>query len=39
MNWFDNLSIRMKLMVNFALSGGVLIAAIIFAVYELHHGP
>ncbi|WP_341743749.1 methyl-accepting chemotaxis protein [Azonexus hydrophilus] len=36
MNWFDNLSIRMKLMVNFALSGGVLIAAIIFAVYELH---
>ncbi len=36
MNWFDNLSIRQKLMANFFMSGGVLIAALIFAVYELN---
>lgn len=40
MNWFDNLSIRQKLMSNFVVSGGILIAAIVFAVFELHevHG-
>ncbi|KAB2921287.1 MAG: methyl-accepting chemotaxis protein [Dechloromonas sp.] len=36
MNWFDNFSIRKKLMVNFVASGGILIAAIVFAVFELH---
>ena len=40
MNWFDNLSIRQKLMTSFVVSGGILIAAIVFAVFELHvvHG-
>ena len=30
MGWFDNLSLRAKLLVNFVVSGGVLVAAIIF---------
>jgi methyl-accepting chemotaxis protein len=36
MNWFDNFSIRQKLVTNFVLSGGILIAAIVFAIFELH---
>ncbi len=35
MNWFDNLSLRGKLLVNFLISGGVLVAAIIFCVVQI----
>ncbi|MCE1171564.1 MAG: MCP four helix bundle domain-containing protein [Azovibrio sp.] len=35
MGWFDNLSLRYKLLVNFLFSGGILIAAIILAIVEL----
>ncbi len=35
MNWFDNLSIRYKLMLNFIASGGVLIVAVIFCVLQI----
>ncbi|MBS4016827.1 MAG: methyl-accepting chemotaxis protein [Dechloromonas sp.] len=35
MNWFDNLSLRYKLLINFLASGGILIAAIVFSVIEL----
>jgi methyl-accepting chemotaxis protein len=35
MSWFDNLSLRYKLLLNFLASGGILIAAIVFSVVEL----
>jgi methyl-accepting chemotaxis protein len=35
MAWFDDLSLRTKLIINFFLSGGVLIAAIIFCIVEI----
>ncbi|HOI52374.1 MAG TPA: methyl-accepting chemotaxis protein, partial [Azonexus sp.] len=35
MSWFDNLSLRYKLLINFLASGGILIAAIVFSVVEL----
>lgn len=35
MNWFDNLSIRYKLVLNFVASGGVLIVAVIFCVLQI----
>lgn len=35
MNWFDNLRLRGKLFVNFLVSGGVLVAAIIFCLMEI----
>ena len=35
MNWFDNLSLRTKLGINFCISGGVLIAAIIFCIVSI----
>jgi methyl-accepting chemotaxis protein len=35
MNWFDNLSLRAKLAINFLISGGVLIAAIIFCIVSI----
>ncbi len=36
MEWFDNLSLRSKLLVNFFISGGILIAAVIFSVIQLN---
>ena len=36
MNWFDNLSLRGKLILNFFASGGVLIAAIVFCVLQIN---
>ena len=35
MNWFDNLSLRGKLILNFLISGGVLVAAIIFCIIQI----
>ena len=35
MNWFDNLSLRGKLILNFVASGGVLIAAVIFCIIQI----
>lgn len=35
MNWFDNLSLRGKLILNFIASGGVLIAAVIFCIIQI----
>jgi methyl-accepting chemotaxis protein len=35
MGWFDNLSLRGKLMINFLVSGGVLIAAIVFCLVQI----
>jgi len=35
MGWFDNLSLRGKLIVNFVVSGGVLVAAIIFCIVQI----
>jgi len=35
MRWFDNLSLRYKLLVNFLASGGVLIAALVYCVVEI----
>jgi len=35
MGWFDNLSLRGKLIVNFVVSGGVLVAAIIFCIIQI----
>lgn len=35
MNWFDNLSLRAKLALNFLISGGVLIAAIVFCILQI----
>ena len=35
MTWFDNLSLRGKLFINFLISGGVLIAAIVFCLIQL----
>ena len=35
MGWFDNLSLRNKLLVNFLLSGGILIAAVIFCLLQI----
>ena len=35
MGWFDNLSLRGKLMVNFLISGGLLIAAIVFCIVQI----
>ena len=35
MGWFDNLSLRYKLLINFLASGGVLIVAVIYCVLEI----
>ncbi len=35
MGWFDNLSLRGKLIINFVVSGGVLVAAIIFCIVQI----
>jgi len=35
MGWFDNLSLRGKLFLNFGVSGGVLVAAIIFCIVQI----
>jgi len=35
MNWFDNLSLRGKLILNFLASGGVLVAAIVFCLLQI----
>ncbi|QEL65631.1 methyl-accepting chemotaxis protein [Oryzomicrobium terrae] len=35
MQWFDNLSLRAKLLLNFAVSGGVLILAILFCLMQI----
>ncbi len=35
MTWFDNLSLRAKLYFNFAITGGVLILALLFCLYQL----
>jgi len=35
MSWFDNLSLRYKLLINFVASGGVLIIALIYCVLEI----
>ncbi len=35
MSWFDNLSLRGKLIINFVVSGGVLVAAIVFCVLQI----
>ena len=35
MAWFDNLSLRYKLLVNFLASGGVLVVAVIFCVLKI----
>ena len=36
MSWFDNLGLRYKLLVNFLASGGILIAALLFALAEIN---
>ncbi len=36
MNWFDDLSLRAKLMVNFALSGGLLVAIILVCYVQIN---
>ncbi|WP_153116283.1 methyl-accepting chemotaxis protein [Rhodocyclus tenuis] len=36
MNGFDNLSLRGKLLLNFLVSGGVLIVAIVFCLFQIH---
>ena len=36
MGWFDNLSLRAKLLVNFIVSGGVLVAAIVFCIVQIN---
>lgn len=36
MNWFDDLSLRAKLMVNFALSGGLLVAVILVCYVQIN---
>jgi methyl-accepting chemotaxis protein len=36
MGWFDNLSLRAKLLVNFVVSGGVLVAAIVFCIVQIN---
>jgi len=35
MKWFDNLTFRWKLFLNFAVSGGILIAAIVFCLLQI----
>ena len=35
MKWFDNLSLRSKLIVNFVVSGGLLVAAIVFCIIQI----
>jgi methyl-accepting chemotaxis protein len=35
MNWFDDLKLRYKLLLNFFLSGGVLIAAVAFCILQI----
>ncbi|MCE1243400.1 methyl-accepting chemotaxis protein [Oryzomicrobium sp.] len=35
MQWFDNLSLRTKLFLNFAISGGVLVLAILFCLLQI----
>jgi len=35
MTWFDNLSLRGKLILNFFVSGGVLVAAIVFSIVQI----
>jgi len=35
MGWFDNLGLRGKLLINFLVSGGVLIAAVIFCILQI----
>ena len=35
MGWFDNLALRNKLLVNFVVSGGILIAAVIFCLLQI----
>ncbi|HET7776405.1 MAG TPA: methyl-accepting chemotaxis protein [Azospira sp.] len=35
MQWFDNLSLRAKLLLNFAVTGGVLILALVFCIYQI----
>lgn len=37
MTWFDNLSLRTKLMLNFLVSGGVLVLAILYCLAQIHH--
>ncbi|KAB2917858.1 MAG: methyl-accepting chemotaxis protein, partial [Dechloromonas sp.] len=36
MSWFDNLSLRYKLLINFLASGGVLIIAVVFCVIQIN---
>lgn len=36
MGWFDNLSLRAKSLVNFIVSGGVLVAAIVFCIVQIN---
>ena len=36
MGWFDNLSLRAKLLINFVVSGGVLVAAVIFCIVQIN---
>ncbi len=35
MNWFDDIRLRYKLLINFLFTGGVLIAAIVFCVWQI----
>ena len=35
MGWFDNLGLRGKLLINFLVSGGVLIAAVVFCILQI----
>lgn len=36
MTWFDNLSLRTKLMLNFLVSGGILVLAILYCLTQIH---
>ncbi|GBG01266.1 methyl-accepting chemotaxis protein [Azospira sp. I13] len=35
MNWFDHLSLRAKLYVNFAVTGGILVLALVFCILQI----
>ncbi|MCK6406741.1 MAG: methyl-accepting chemotaxis protein [Rhodocyclaceae bacterium] len=35
MSWFDDLSLRGKLLINFIVSGGILIAAVVFCIVQI----
>jgi methyl-accepting chemotaxis protein len=35
MNWFDHLSLRAKLYVNFAVTGGILVLALVFCIFQI----